>query len=351
MSKHLAAPTYCNQPWSTIYIPWHGRNVMPCCYGPFDLGNFNCDSFEEIWNGDKFSQVRDGLITGKYHANCRICMDNIRPYNDHIFNFDNKSVNDIKRENFVNTKKGFVGKGNILKSYPLVIFLDVSSRCNIACRKCYVHNDPTAVKGDMSFEVFEKIEPFFKYCLRVVFTGVGECLMNKDIYRMIERVKHNECDVVFNTNGSLLDENKIENLVVSGVDEIIFSIDSIDSDLYSYLHRGSSLKKVVNNIDLINDMKAKYSKSVPRLGWFFVGMKSNIGELKDVIEFASLKKFSSLYVAPLNIPVEGQKLDYFEFYNKQNLLSNDSDKLILFDNILLATNISKNYNIEFRSGY
>lgn len=87
------------------------------------------------------------------------------------------------------------------------------------------------------------------------------------------------------------------------------------------------------------------------LGWFFVGMKSNIKELPDIILKASQLGFTSLYVAPLNPPVQGQRASYFEYYEKENLISKENDRELLEEMLSRANKNSPKVGMNFSSGY
>ena len=75
-SEGSASPpldTRCREPWKTVNIA-HDGNVYPCCILPMDpLGNLNDQTFEEIWNGAAYQELRK-TINGPEPPNpCRTC--------------------------------------------------------------------------------------------------------------------------------------------------------------------------------------------------------------------------------------------------------------------------------------
>ncbi len=62
----------CNSAWENPFIDAQG-NVYPCCIYPESFGNLNSSTFEEIWRGEKFRQMRLGLHAGSPSEHCRNC--------------------------------------------------------------------------------------------------------------------------------------------------------------------------------------------------------------------------------------------------------------------------------------
>jgi len=50
------------------------------------------------------------------------------------------------------------------------------------------------------------------------------------------------------SNGSVMDSEKIEKILKSGLDEIIFSIDAAKKETYELIRRGLIFEKIVNNV-------------------------------------------------------------------------------------------------------
>lgn len=70
----------CMRPWTTAYITANG-NALPCCISPFatqnyeslKLGNVFEQSFEEVWNNDRYQQWRERLLSDQPHEACAGC--------------------------------------------------------------------------------------------------------------------------------------------------------------------------------------------------------------------------------------------------------------------------------------
>lgn len=57
----------CHAPWSTINITYTG-SVAPCCQNENfqKFGNIKEKSIREIWFGENFQELREGLVTGNH---------------------------------------------------------------------------------------------------------------------------------------------------------------------------------------------------------------------------------------------------------------------------------------------
>jgi|GEM_PF-5245778 radical SAM protein with 4Fe4S-binding SPASM domain len=63
----------CHWPWKGMLIGHEGE-VYPCCQWKGSvMGNVNEQTFEAIWNGEKYRQLRNEWICGELNENCRNC--------------------------------------------------------------------------------------------------------------------------------------------------------------------------------------------------------------------------------------------------------------------------------------
>lgn len=62
----------CNAAWQNPFIDSEGK-VYPCCIYPESFGSLKQNTFEEIWHGEKFREMRLGLHNGNPSEHCRNC--------------------------------------------------------------------------------------------------------------------------------------------------------------------------------------------------------------------------------------------------------------------------------------
>lgn len=168
------------------------------------------------------------------------------------------------------------------------IYIEPTTRCNLNCITC-VRNVWSDEPGDMNMETFHRIIEqlsVFAHLRAVTFGGFGEPLYHPHILEMVRQVKALDVELTISTNGVLLGE-LAEELVSSGVNNIIVSIDSINPQDFASIRRGASLNDVVNNIKILDDVKQRRRSVNPTIGIEFVAMRRNIHEIAILSKLAN----------------------------------------------------------------
>ncbi len=68
---------YCTEPFRTVFVRANG-DVRTCCNSPLILGNLNEQSFDEIWNGEAYQNLRRLVYEEPYNQSCLACVKNFR---------------------------------------------------------------------------------------------------------------------------------------------------------------------------------------------------------------------------------------------------------------------------------
>ena len=350
------ARPFCSQPWSTLYVQWDGKVTRPCIRGPQNLGSLDeVTDIRDLWNGPALRAVRESVATETRLNNaCRSChamrsrtIDHISPFGRNIggdFGFD-------KVENYYNVQDSWEAGSLRPAAGPVVIVLDMSSKCHLRCQKCFVyHSDMQYRLGHMPEAVFEKVKPLFKTALEVIGHENGECMLHKRFIEMVREIKASGCRFMFNTTGQLLTEERAQQLVELGVDKIMLSIDATEADTYARLHKGGKLDKVMAGIDAINREKEKLGVTLPRLGWYFVACRSNVDQLVAAARRAIELGFGMMFVTHLNKPSGEQWRSYFDFYREESLFQDPSLKQQYVSALEEARTIAEGAGLEFFTG-
>lgn len=64
-------PAYCGNPWTYINIRTNGE-ILPCCFTQKSLGSLKEKSFEEIWNGPEYQELRRSIVKRTFTPYCSI---------------------------------------------------------------------------------------------------------------------------------------------------------------------------------------------------------------------------------------------------------------------------------------
>ncbi len=175
--------------------------------------------------------------------------------------------------NFLRAKYDAYTGATSVRSYPYYLLIDPADVCNLRCTTCPTGMDNQARrKGELTVlnrsqrtvmtpELFDAvIEELGPYLFFVMFYNWGEPLLNKHIHQFIAKAKTYGIETEMHTNLSLrLTDQRIEELLDSGLDNLVCSIDGFTQQVYE-IHR------VGGNIELIKKNLETLAKTRDRLG-------------------------------------------------------------------------------------
>jgi len=129
--------------------------------------------------------------------------------------------------------------------------IEATNRCNTRCLHC-PHEAMSRPRGDMTWATYELITSKIrdhtqgeKFALS--FSGMGEALLNPEIYRFIKHVSPYAV-TSFASNGSVLTESNIAKLIEAGLDRVYFSFNGDDPQTFFHMMGGLSYERVLRNL-------------------------------------------------------------------------------------------------------
>jgi len=175
------------------------------------------------------------------------------------------------------------------EKFPPSIVIENTTACNLRCQHCS-HKNMTRKKGNMEEGLFRKIiEEIAREApdTRVWMTFYGEALLlKKYIHKRIAYAKKIGCkQVILNTNGTFMDEEVQDNLIKSGLDELIVSIDAITKETYDKIRIGGDYDATVKNTLSLLKKVALSPRKKPRVVTQFSIMEENEHELDEYRKF------------------------------------------------------------------
>ena len=164
------------------------------------------------------------------------------------------------------------------------LYIEVSSRCNLACKMCFRHSWIGEGFGDLDPTVFVRLmdDPAVTACETVFFGGMGEPLVHPKLADMAALASEHGKRAELVTNGTLLTEEKCRELLKAGVSRIWVSIDELYEN-YGKIQVGSDFDLVLDNLKAFNRLR---QGTDIRLGMTAVVMRDNIASLRRIREFA-----------------------------------------------------------------
>ena len=164
------------------------------------------------------------------------------------------------------------------------LYVEASSRCNLACKMCFRRSWIGESFGDLDPAIFARLmdDPAVEKAETVFFGGMGEPLVHPTLGKMAALASERGKQVELVTNGTLLTEEKARELLDAGVKRIWVSIDELYEN-YGKIQIGSDFGLVLGNLEAFNELRRG---SGVRLGMTAVVMRDNIVSLRRIREFA-----------------------------------------------------------------
>jgi len=185
----------------------------------------------------------------------------------------------------------------VLKSKPVLIYAEISTKCNLQCRMCgrAHYKIPHAEQGFMNKETFEKLSKLFTHNAQLALFGRGETLLHPDFVHFLKIACNAGLRVGFNTNGLALTKTIAKAMVKYAQTHITFSCSAGSPEMYKKIHCTDAWDKLWRNIDLLNAMKLEYDVTrnnldimhiPPAVYLEFVAQLANISELPALVRKA-----------------------------------------------------------------
>ena len=165
-------------------------------------------------------------------------------------------------------------------SQPLYIQIEPSIICNLKCKMCLAPYWKRKVQF-LTLDNFKGIVRQFPYLRKISLVGVGEPLMNAELFDMIRFAKSRNMRIGFTTNGMLLVKKNIGKILDSKPDWVNISIDGATKKTYEDIRVGADFNVVIANV---KELARVVKNTGIELSIWFLGMKDNIEELPLMVK-------------------------------------------------------------------
>jgi MoaA/NifB/PqqE/SkfB family radical SAM enzyme len=168
---------------------------------------------------------------------------------------------------------------------PRSIQIECTTRCNLKCTFCelsYWTEKPT----DLKFDNLQRMVEHLPKLKRVDLTGIGESLMNRDFFRIVEFLKSRGMYVTLNDNFTLMTEAAARRLIELEIDQMFLSLDGATKQTYEPIRVGANFDKVISNTRRLLQIKREMRRRRPEVKINTVVCLTNYHELPAIVELA-----------------------------------------------------------------
>ena len=183
---------------------------------------------------------------------------------------------------------------------PVVIW-NLVRRCNLTCKHCYSSSADIDFAGELNTqEVFAVMGDLRAYGVPVLILSAGEPLMRPDIFEISRRAKAQGFYVGLSSNGTLIDEDNIEDIADVGYDYVGISVDGIEQTHDRFRRRQGAFVEAMQGIGLCRDQGIK-------VGLRFTLTQDNAKELPQLLDLLVEERIDRFYLSHLNYAGRGNR--------------------------------------------
>jgi len=187
----------------------------------------------------------------------------------------------------------------IVEGLPTSIYLEVTNRCDSRCRTCVRTFRTVEPPRDVTLEDARTIAAQFPRLDRVVLHGIGEPLLNRDIFEIVRVFKSRGSTVLFNSDAISLTSARAERVIESGLDELRVSMDAATRATYEKLRGVDQFDRVVSNVARLVEMQRGAGRDHPRVSLWFTACVANLDELPAFVQLAGCVGVAEVHVQRL----------------------------------------------------
>jgi len=180
---------------------------------------------------------------------------------------------------------GFIVHSTRALGWPISAALEPSNICNLTCPLCATgSNSLTRPKGCMNFDDFKRIVANLPSSVKNLYLwGQGEPFMAPDFLSMVRYASSQGLKTIVSTNGHFLGDP--EEIVKSGLDVLIVSLDGVDSETYTSYRKDGDFNRVITGIQRAAEMVQKEGYG-PVIELQFLVTRKNTGDIDKFKSFA-----------------------------------------------------------------
>lgn len=203
-----------------------------------------------------------------------------------------KKLSVPKLLNFIGLWIGFhlskLLKRPVLIGLPFSLSIEPTTSCNLRCPQC-----PSGLRsftrpiGMLSIVEFEKkIQQFKSHLISIMFYFQGEPFLNPDFLMMVKMASKFRIYTITSTNAHFITEIVAKEIVESGLNKLIISIDGSTQETYQDYRVGGNVEKVLEGTRLIVKEKNKTKSTHLWIVWQFVVFKTNEHQIHEIKRLA-----------------------------------------------------------------
>lgn len=187
----------------------------------------------------------------------------------------------------------------IVGALPRALYLETTNRCDSKCQTCIRTFTTLEQPADLTLERVRAIVEQFPTLDRVLLHGIGEPLLNPEIFDIVAYLKKRVPAVLFNSDAIGLTRARAVRLIESGLDEYRVSMDASTAATFRKLRGVDCFERVKANVGRLVTLQRELGRTTPRVSLWFTASRANVEELPAFVQLAADLAVGEVYVQRL----------------------------------------------------
>lgn len=192
---------------------------------------------------------------------------------------------------------------------PLPRFAQIEpmASCNLACRMCTVpqrENGGDITRGALAFDEFVRWLDQLPALEEVQLQGLGEPMLNRAFFDMVEHATARGIRVTSNSNLTLLTPARARRCVTSGLAALSVSLDGATAATYESIRLKGRFDRFVRNLGRLMQARAAAGSATPHVRLVLVLMRQNLAEVPALVRLAADHGVDEVLVQRLAHPLD-----------------------------------------------
>ncbi len=265
----------CHAPFSNLYFNTEGDVAM--CWQTFHRAEKYSEdkSLKEIWNGENFKRIREGIKSHNLEFGCQACK------------------NHLLEGNYTNILAKAYDNDFPKTDYPSIIEFELSNTCNLGCTMCngmlssVIRRDREKLeplKSPYGEKFLNELKEFIPHLHEARFNG-GEPFLIKNYYKIWDMVfeLNPKLKMVIATNGTVLNQ-KVKDYMAKANFHFNISMDGASKETYESIRINGKFDELMENFKYY----LKYCKDNQRTLCIMVNpLRQNWQEMPAFINFVN----------------------------------------------------------------
>lgn len=168
---------------------------------------------------------------------------------------------------------------------PISVSIEPTTHCNLGCPECpsglrsFTRPTGSLANGNLK----EWLSGLKKYTVNLTFYFQGEPFLHPDFLKLVKEASDMGFYTMTSTNAHFITEENAHDIIESGLDRIIISIDGTTQETYESYRKRGKLEKVISGTKALVAAKKAVAARTPEVVFQFLVVKPNEHQVSDVI--------------------------------------------------------------------